>query len=203
MGLLRQLFGPSKDEVWSQLAREIDGEYFKTGLLGRGAVRARVGAWTVTLDTYTRSAGKTHIPVTRMRAPFVNADGFRFRVRRAGFFDEAARAIGWTDVDVGDSGFDVEFHVKGSCENRIRRLFEDEQVKSLLRAQPRVNLEVRDDEGWFGADYPDGVDVLIFEATGIITDTEQLKQLFELFAAVLQRLCHIGSAYERDPRIEL
>jgi hypothetical protein len=27
MGLLRQVFGPSKEEIWSQLSREIGAEY--------------------------------------------------------------------------------------------------------------------------------------------------------------------------------
>ncbi len=38
---------------------------------------------------------------------------------------------------------------------------------------------------------------------GVIKDTERLKQLFDLFAEVLNHLCQIGSAYEDDPGMEL
>jgi hypothetical protein len=62
---------------------------------------------------------------------------------------------------------------------------------------------VLDDEGWFGAKFPEGVDELKFHTRGIIKDLVRLQQLFELFAATLHRLCHIGSAYEDDPTIRL
>jgi hypothetical protein len=60
-------------------------------------------------------------------------------------------------------------------------------------------LEVCDDEGWFGAKFPEGVDELRFLAGGIIKDVARLKQLYDLFAEVLNHLCRIGSAYEDDP----
>ena len=37
----------------------------------------------------------------------------------------------------------------------------------------------------------------------LIRDVDQLKGLFDLFAATLQRLCEIGSAYEQDPGISV
>ncbi len=55
----------------------------------------------------------------------------------------------------------------------------------------------------FGSDFPDGVDELYFNVAGVIKDTQRLKQIFELFAEVLNHLCHIGSAYEDDPGMEL
>jgi hypothetical protein len=47
------------------------------------------------------------------------------------------------------------------------------------------------------------VDELKFHTVGIIKDLVRLQQLFELFAATLHRLCHIGSAYEDDPQVRL
>jgi hypothetical protein len=37
----------------------------------------------------------------------------------------------------------------------------------------------------------------------VIKDVERLKVLFDLFAAVLDRLCRIGSAYKQDAGVEL
>ena len=48
-----------------------------------------------------------------------------------------------------------------------------------------------------------GVDELYFSVVGVIKDAERLKSLYYLFAEVLNQLCHIGSAYENDPQLEI
>ena len=77
------------------------------------------------------------------------------------------------------------------------------KTRELIAAQPSIRLEVVDDEGWFGAQFPDGVDELRFHVPGVLKNLDQLKLLFELFAAVLNRLCAMDSAYARDPGIEI
>ena len=67
----------------------------------------------------------------------------------------------------------------------------------------RRTANVKDDEGWFGAKFPEGVDELYFAVAGVIADVTRLKLLYELFAETLDRLCAIGSAYERDPGVAL
>ena len=62
-------FGPSKEEVWRQLSQEIGAEFVEGGFWKGSKVQAHVGAWTVTLDTYTESSGESHVTYTRMRAP--------------------------------------------------------------------------------------------------------------------------------------
>jgi hypothetical protein len=47
------------------------------------------------------------------------------------------------------------------------------------------------------------VDELYFQVVGVLKDIERLKSLFELFAEVLDRLCRMGSAYERGPGVML
>ena len=61
----------------------------------------------------------------------------------------------------------------------------------------------KDDEGWFGTDFPEGVDELYFECVGVIKKTVLLKALFGLFCLILQRLVQIDSAYEDDPQVTL
>ena len=58
-------------------------------------------------------------------------------------------------------------------------------------------------EGWFGPKFPEDVDELHFQVVGVIKDVERLKALFDLFAAVLDQLCRIGSAYKQEPGIEV
>ena len=203
MSLLRSLFGPSKEEIWRALANEIDAEYVDGGFWKGDKVQAQYGDWTVTLDTYTESSGKNSTTYTRIRAPYVNRDGLRFEVYRAGLFSGMGRALGMQDIEIGEPAFDEAFVLKGNNEAQVRRLFKNPLIRQLLEAQPAVHLEIWDDEGWFGPSFPQGVDELRFRVVGTIRDVEQLKQLFMLFAEVLNTLCHIGSAYEDDPGLDL
>jgi hypothetical protein len=47
------------------------------------------------------------------------------------------------------------------------------------------------------------VDELHFQVVGVTKDAERLKALFDLFAAVLDQLCRIGSAYKQEPSVRL
>ena len=203
MGILRNVFGPSKDEMWQQLSREIGADFVEGGLWRGSKVQGQVGEWTITLDTYTVSTGKSHVTYTRLRAPFVNKDGFRFTIYRQGFFSELGKYLGMQDIEVGFPEFDRGFIIKGNDEAKVRALFANPRIRQLIQAQPAIHLEIKDDEGWFGASFPEGVDELYFQVRGVIKDVGQLKALYDLFAETLNQLCHIGSAYEQDPHLQL
>jgi hypothetical protein len=207
MGFLRQLFGPSKEEIWRQLASEIGAQYVDGGFWKGDKVQAQHGQWTITLDTYTvsHSDGKTSSSTTytRIRAPYVNKDGFRFTIYRQGFFSDLGKMLGMQDVEVGYSEFDEAFIIKGNDEQKLRALFANSKIRQLLEMQSAVHLTVKEDEGWFSTKFPEGVDELYFSVMGVIKDIERLKSLYFLFAEILNHLCHIGSAYEDDPHLEL
>lgn len=229
MGILRKIFGPSSDEVWKELSNEIGAEFIQGGFWNdRSKVRARVRDWTITLDIYVVSTGKSRIEYTRIRAPYVNKDGFRFTVYRKSLFSDLAKFFGMQDVKVGGPNFerleplfgvpaylnkadiecgypefDRDFVVQGNDESKLRLLFKNWKIRDLIQAQPSFFMQVKDDEGWFGADFPEGVDELYFQVIGVIKDIKRLKGLYELFAETLNTLCHMGSAYENDPKLVL
>ena len=203
MGVLRRLFGPSREEVWRRLSEEIGGRYVDGSWSKAGRVDVTHGEWTVTLDTYAVSNGKTVVVFTRMRAPYVNPEGFRFTVYRRSVFSGVGKWFGMQDVEIGDAEFDDDFIVKATDESRVRQLLSSTRLRELLRAQPSIHFSVKDDEGWFGAKYPEGVDVLSFVVGGVIKDVERLKTLFELFSVTLDELCRMGSAYESDPGVKV
>lgn len=203
MGSLRQWFGPSKEEVWRQLSSEMGADFVDQGCWKGQKVQAHRGQWTVTLDTFTVSTGKTHATFTRMRAPYVNPDGFRFTIYRKSIFSGIGKFLGMQDIEIGDPRFDEAFIIKGTDETRLRMLFSSDRVKELLDAQPEVYFQVRNDEGWFGPQFPEGVDELYFQVSGVVKDIDRLKALFDLFAEVLNQLCRIGSAYEDNPQVTL
>ncbi|MEW6738186.1 MAG: DUF3137 domain-containing protein [Acidobacteriota bacterium] len=221
---MRNIFGLSKDEIWEQLCSEIGGEFVKGRVWNGGSkVRVQVREWVVTLDSFNAK-----VDFTRIRAPYVNKDGFRFKIYRKSFFSRLGKLCGMQDIEVGGPKFekleplfgiasylrtediecgypefDQEFIIKGNNRNKVQELFKNLKIRELIQAQPSIYLAVKDDEGWFGERFPAGVDELYFQVEGIIKDISRLKSLFELFAEVLNMLCHIGSAYENDPKIKL
>ena len=120
MGLVREIFGPSKQEIWSQLSREIGADYQEEGFFKAGKVVLSHREWQISLDTYTVHSGKTTIVYTRMRAPYVNRDGFRFNIYRKNAFSWIGKLFGVSDIEIGDSFFDDEFIVQGEPEHMVR-----------------------------------------------------------------------------------
>ena len=203
MSVVRRMFGPSQKEIWRQLSEEIHAKFLEGGFWKGDKVEGAHGPWTVTLDKYVVSTGKVTVVYTRMRAPYVNPDGFRFRVYRRGIFSNLGKVLGMQDVEIGHAEFDRDFIIKGTDEGKLRQLFANPRIRALIEAQKDIDFSVKDDEGWFGATFPDGVDELAFLVVGLIKDVERLKQLYELFGATLDELCRIGSAYESDPGVKV
>ena len=202
MSLLKALFGPSRKDIWRQLSRKVGGQFHEGGLFTQSAVQARTDDWIITLDTYTQSTGNMNTTYTRLRAPYYNPEGFRFEIYRSSIFTEMGKALGMKDIEVGHPRFDGDFVIKGSDPRRVRRLFDNEKIRHLIDAQPRIRLSVKGHDGWLGK-FPPGVDELHFQSAGVIKDLAQLRTLFDLFTEVLQQVCHEGDAYEDDVRIHI
>lgn len=202
MGLLRELFAPSQNEIWSQLSQEI-GASHQGDFFTKGKVVLSHRQWQITLDTYTVHTGQTFTVYTRIRAPYVNQNGFRFTIYRASAFSWLRKLLGMQDVEIGDGFFDKDFIVQSSSEDIIKQLLTNLNIRRLMERQPDIHFQVKDDEGWFGQTFPEGVDELYFEASGIITDKQRLKELFDLFSLVLDELCRSGSAYQAGAGVTL
>jgi len=202
MAYLRELFGPSQNEIWAQLSQEIGAEH-QGDFFTKSKVTLSHRQWQITLDTYTVHSGQTFTVYTRMRAPYVNQNGFRFTIYRADIFSWLGKLTGVQDVEIGDAFFDKDFVVQSSAEDIIRLLLTNANIRQRIERQPDIHFQVKDDEGWFGETFPEGVDELYFQAYGLITDKQRLKELFELFSLVLDELCRLGSAYQGDPGVKL
>ena len=200
MSILRALFGPSKEEIWRQLAEEIGGAFSERGFLrGKTAVQAKTGDWIITLDAVEDDDLNA---VTRLRAPYVNPEGFTFEIHRAGIFSRLETALGWQDIEVGYPRFDRDFVIKGNSPARVRGLFANDRIRSLISLQPKILLSVKRHDGWFSK-FPEGVHELYFKSAGVLKDLEQLRGLFDLFTEVLHQVCHDGRAYEDDVQIHI
>lgn len=197
------IFRTSQDEVWQKLSVEIAGTFVPGETRKGGKCVAKVGEWTVSLDTYRVDTQHDHAAYTRLRAPYINKDGFYFLIYRQSFFTAIEKLFGMQDVVVGDPDFDKQYIIQGNNEEKVKRLFSNPKIRQIIQTAPTFYGEVRPDDGWFHDEFPDGVDELYCLIEEEITDVERLKSLYELFAEILNTLCHLGSAYECDPQIDL
>ena len=197
MEFLRQIFGPSKEEAWRALCHQIGAEFVDGGLWNGDKVVARVNQWTITLDTYTVSHGKSSTTYTRIRAPYVNKDGFRFKIYRSNFFAKIGKMFGMEDIKVGDTLFDEEFIIKGNDRYKVQALFANDRIRGLIRAQQSIHLQVKSTKDFYGA-MSHSVDELYFQVVGVIKNVRRLRSLFELFAEILNTVCHLDTAYVND-----
>lgn len=203
MGMMRRLFGPSRKEMWTKLSEAMNGRYVPGGFAKGDKVQVEHNDWTLTLDTYAVSTGKVTIVFTRMRAPFVNPTGFRFLVYRKSIFSGVGKFFGMQDIEVNDPPFDDDFIVQSTDESRVQQLLSSPKIRELIAAQKDVNFGVKDDEGWFGTKFPDGVDELHFAVPGVIKDVDRLKKLYDLFAETLDELCRMGAASDGPAGVEV
>ncbi|HTG75263.1 MAG TPA: DUF3137 domain-containing protein, partial [Terriglobia bacterium] len=192
MPYFKSIFGPTRDEIWSALQAQIGAEVVPGGLWQGDRLQAQAGEWTVTLEEHTMAsmAGKAPIIIhhTRMRAPFSNPGGFRFSIHRASMFSYVGTLLGMQDIQVGHAEFDAEFVIKGNNEKLVQSLCSSERLRALVTVQPKFQLSIHDDEGWFGKKYPPEVDVLVFDVAEHIRDVERLKGLYDVFAETLHQL---------------
>ncbi len=179
------------------------GEFLDGGFWKGDIVTARVKDWIVTMDTYRVSTGKSSTTYTRIRAPYVNKDGFRFTLYRENIFGKIGKFFGMQDIQVGIPEFDNDYIIKGNNDYKVQMLFANPRIRELIQFQPNVYFQVKDDDGWFGANFPEGVDELYFQVVGVIKDIERLRSLFLLFSETLNHLCHLGSAYENSSSLSL
>lgn len=203
MSVLRRWFGPSKEDIWRQVSEQIGGRYIESRLLKGDRVEASHGEWTVTLDSFTVSTGKTTSVFTRLRAPYVNPNGFRFTVYRRSIFTGIGKFFGMQDIEIGDAQFDEDFVVKATDDSMVRQLLSNPRIRELMAQQKDIRFSVKDDEGWFGPKFPEGVDELLFVAGGLIKDVDRLKLLYDLLAETLDELCRMGAAYEGAADVSL
>ena len=196
-----KLFGSKKREIWQRLSQELGGAMHSSW---RGdKVQIAHEEWVITLDTYVVMANNAPIFFTRIRAPFVNRSEFRLSIRRRNVFSDLAVWLGAQDVEIGQPDFDQAFVLKANNEPRLLELLRDQELLRRLDAQPTLSLSVKDNEGWFGATFTEHVDELYFSVHGVITDTDRLKELFELFSYTLDRLVITGSAEPIAPDVAL
>lgn len=203
-GFWETLVGPNKEDVWRELSGQIYSRIEQGGWLESDKMHLDVGNWTITLDDYTVSNGKSSTKFTRFRAPFKSNSDFRFCIQPHDVFNNIAiKLFGAQDIRINDEEFDKRFVIEGNNEWKVRQLLESQTLRTLLLNQ-NIGLQfaLKDDEGWFGTKFPEGVDELYFSALGTVRDVEVLRMIFALFVETLTQLKHMGIASTETPGVK-
>ncbi len=199
----RSWCGPSQIEVWHRLSNEIGATFIEGDFWNTSKVQVSHENWTITLDTFVVSTGKSSVTYTRLRAPFVNNGGFSFDIYRKSFFDDIGKRFGMQDLEIGDTAFDDQFIIKANDAHKVKLLLAPTLRQLIMEYKESFGIKILDNEGWLGVPFPDGVDELYFSTVGIISDRKRLKLLVDIFTETLSQLQAIGTAANREPGVKL
>ncbi|MEM6765691.1 MAG: DUF3137 domain-containing protein [Bacteroidota bacterium] len=191
-------FGKQKENIWKKLSEEIGAEYIPAK---RGKASEKIIAkhenWTIIIDTYLTSHYGTK--GTKITAPYVNRDSFYFRIYRGNVVSRFSTRLGLQDIIIGHKQFDHDFIIQGNDERKLKVLFDNDVIRKIISWQPYIHLSSKVDDEWVIDEWREGISELVFITPSLIMDKDRLRDLYELFAELLNHLCHMGSAYEDDP----
>ena len=177
--------------------------YLKADFARKNEVRIRYKLWTITLDTYNSAWGREDDPYwTRMRAPYVSRDGFRFEIYPTGFM----AALVWTGIGTWlrlkkvNSGFPQmaeKLQVRANNEQKLRALLSNPRIRQLLDQDNTIHLLTKRQRSWFFALTSRSIYELYYDCPSVIVDLERLTFLYRIFAEMLDQLSEIGSSSTR------
>ncbi len=210
MTLKDELFGPDKEDVYKQLASDLNGKFICGDFYNPIKVEVPFKNWTITIDTNVTkdfNVGSSNpygdSEYTRIRVPFIKTGNFQIAITNANTFDSITKLFGAKDIIIGDQKFDDLFTIKGNDEIKVKLLFSNSLIRHLLIEIKKINLVIREQEGFLGTQLPETVNELFFKAKDVILETEKLKLLVQLFSEILEELHNIGCAKNDNPNINL
>jgi hypothetical protein len=196
--MLDDLFALPSTAFWPELARQIGGAYTPGSLLQFGSLRLQHHQWTILLDIWKQ--GKSYN--TRMRARFLNRNGFWFTVYPQGAISTARKWLGIQDIVVGHASFDDEFIIQGNDKSNLKQLFDNQRLRFLLQSLGAVHFSIADqDHSYWGV--PEGVHELCLTTREHPGQMATFQQLFELFTETLDELRRLGTIAQDDPGVAI
>ena len=193
----------SRRVILQQLSGEINAKFTAGGFWLEDKVQLAYKTWTITLDMYESTSGRTNLTSTSLRVPYITVDGCRFNIYRAGFFSRLGVRLGMQDMKIGEEEFDNEFIIQGNNEAKLREFLSSKRLRERISSQPDMAFYVRDSEGMFGPLLPPSACELNIRVPYIIRDLARLKMLFELTKVALDQLQKIGSASIKISKVRL
>jgi hypothetical protein len=183
----------NKINIWQELANETNGT-FKEGYSWRSDSNTiNYKSWTIVSDNYTLWSGKYSTQMTRVIAPIILTDNFKFEIYREGFVRKVEKLFGAQDIEIGYPDFDKAFTIKSNNELKIKTLLRNKEIRKLISSQTDVNIQISNNQGIWEKELPKNEFELSYFMDGKIQDIEILKSLIELFKLILDGLHEINA----------
>lgn len=192
-------FISSKKEIWAQFASEIGANYHDGGFLNKDYFSYQYKNWNFDLHTYTQSNGQYSSTYTRLRVPFITKENLQLNIYEEGFFSTFGKLFNMQDIQIHDTEFDKRFIIKGNNELKIRQLLNDTKLKQAFLTLKEANVKIDNGRSFLRDRYPENVNALVFECSGIINQLDNLHKLFTLFKLMLDGLVRIRSIETASP----
>ncbi len=119
---------------------------------------------------------------TRFYSLFNSENDFEFAIHNEQFLDTAGKFFGMHDVTIGHPEFDEKVIVKTNDENRIKKFFKDEVVRSTLASTDDFEFLLQKVNDTDAAKGNASLELIIYEA---ITESPRLQNIFYTFSNVL------------------
>src|SRR5262245_4406235 len=102
----------ARDKAWRELAEGTGLTFEPGGFLGSPRVTGTYRGHALTLDTFTRGAGKTRRVYTRIVLFVNNQDSAYLALYQESVFSKVGKFFGMQDIQVGDEDLDRKFIIK-------------------------------------------------------------------------------------------
>lgn len=176
----------ARDKSWRELAESTGLTFEPGGFLGSPRVTGAYRGHSLTLDTFTRGAGKNQHVYTRIVLFVNNQDNAYLALYRESVFSKIGKFFGMQDIQVGDEDLDRKFIIKSRPENFAASLLLIGNLRQQLLEAGAVNIEL------------DGRE-LHFEQLGVLTNQEYLRSLFDLLSDLAAAVERAGGGYFDAP----
>ena len=199
---MRRLRGrTARDEAWRLVAAREDGRPIE-GKRSLKQVRFAHRSWTIVLDQYTVSTGKSSTTYTRLRALAHQSRDFRFGLYRENVMTRVGKFFGMRDVETGNPLLDRDYLVRTTDAALMRSLVASSRLAELLAQQPSGKLELAKFRGrmW---NRPTDVAELRWHTQAVISDARLLALLVQTFRETLDRLARVQATREAPVDYEL
>jgi hypothetical protein len=172
--------GNTEDEIWQQLATDINEEtsqYY--ALLHQDTTEIYLE-----IDIDLGGGFEGGYATTSYSAPLINTD-FQFAIHEEHFIDEIGKFFGMQDIQLGYPDLDHHLVVKTNNEEKVKMLFADEHTRALFTDLNDFDFGIR-------MHTPDGSDTkqafLELNIEDGILDTIVLREIYHVFRNVLTAL---------------
>ncbi len=180
--------GKDKPSVWQEFADLAGGQVQRGRFLRPDKLVVMASGRPVTIDHHLEGASSDYSPggsytCTRFIAQYASRDKFKFSIEPQELLLKLAAKFGMPAVQVGHPEIDQRYVIRTNDDTRLQTLFANPRIPELILAQNRqLTLRAK------------GSGELRLEVQERITDTAELKSLFDLFREVMEQLCSASPA---------